>query len=459
MKSRTLLHLSDIHFKYRTSNTNYDLDDVIRHELERDATTKSAELGGTDAVIVCGDVAFGAVEQEYDIAYEWLQKLGDKVKSPDRPIQIWTVPGNHDIDWKKIEGNRNAERLRSQLRDSDVKDFNRELRKTLDDLNDRQTLLDPLEQYNIFANKLGCASGADPLYWEQPLLLNDGSTLRVRGLNSTIISARADDDQQEKTKLVLSSYQTKFFREDDIVFMTVCHHPLDWLKDRNDVDDWLNQHARIQLFGHRHIQRVTPIHDNLRIASGAVHPVREEPGWEPRYNFISIDVRFEQNRRWLHVEVHPRIWNDTSKQFVADNLGVQSRDLPLPARQPSSTAGRSGSELTNTETVASVLSAIEPDLLDVQYVQSGAEVRILNAGERLTSRYLSLPHNLQMEIAKKLGLQEEEEDKDLADTELYRRYFKRAKDKRLLEQFWSEVEIQYAQRGEEHFEENPFVGR
>lgn len=459
MKTRTILHLSDIHFRYATSNTSYDLDDVIRHELELDAIEKSAELGGTDAVIVCGDIAFGAVEQEYEMAYEWLRKLSDKAKSPGKQIQIWTVPGNHDIDWKKIEGDRNAQRLRTHLRNTNVNDLNREIRKALEDLGDRKTLLDPLEQYNIFATKLGCPSMADPLYWEQPMLLNDGSTLRVRGLNSTLLSSRDDSDQHQHTKLVLSGFQTNFLRDDSVIFMTVCHHPLEWLKDKDEVEDWFDAHSRIQLFGHRHVQRVRQVQDNLRVSSGAVHPVREENGWEPRYNFITLEVKFDQNRRWLHVEVHPRIWNDTSKKFLADNLGVQSRDLPLPARQPSISGARSStSGLTDTETVDAVVSAIEPDLLDEENVQSGAEVRILNAGQRLTSRYLSLPHSLQMEIATKLGLQADEEN-NLADTELYRRYFKRAKDRKLLEEFWSAVESQYAQRGEEHFEDNPFAGR
>lgn len=459
MKTRTLLHLSDIHFRYATSNTQFDLDETIRHELELDAAAKSSELGGVDAIVVSGDIAFGAAKEEYDIAYEWLHNLSEKTKTQGKQIQIWTVPGNHDVDWKKIDGNRNSERLRTHLRQTQVKDLNRELRKTLEDLSDRKLLFDPLEQYNIFATKIGCPSMADPLYWEQPLILNDGSTLRVRGLNSTLLSDRGDSDQQEPAKLVLSGFQTKFLRDDNVIFLTLCHHPLEWLRDKDAVEDWLDAHARIQLFGHRHIQRVRCVQDNLRIASGALHPVREEDGWEPRYNFITLEIRSDQKSRWLHVEVHPRTWNDTSKKFLADSLGVQSRDLPLPARQPSVSSGRSlSTDLIETETVAAVVSAIEPDLLDIENDLSGAEVRILNAGERLTSRYLSLPHSVQMVIASKLGLKEDE-DSTLADTELYRRYFKRAKDKQLLEQLWNEVENLYAERGEEHFEENPFVGR
>jgi len=459
MKARTLLHLSDIHFKHRTSNGSYDLDLVLRHELEIDATQMSTDLGGTDAILVCGDIAFGAVADEYVIAYKWLQELAETTKAKDKPIQIWTVPGNHDIDWKKIESDRNAQRLRTALRGVTVKKINPELKMALEDLHDRQTLFSPLEEYNRFATNLGCTSGADPLFWEQSLVLNDGSKLVVRGLNSSLLSDHFDSDEQEKTKLTLSGFQTNFLRDDNIIFMTMCHHPLEWIRDRDEVEDWFDAHARLQLFGHRHTHRIRNIEDNLRIASGAVHPDRSEDGWEPRYNFVRLEVRFEQDKRVLHVEIHPRIWSKSDKKFVADGTGVYSRDLSLPARKPSAASGRSlPVELKDTETVAAVVSAIESDLLDVESNQAGAEVRILNAGQRLTSRYLSLPHSLQMEIAAQLGLQQDE-DKDLADTELYRRYFKRAKEKQLLERLWSEVENRYAERGEAHFEENPFVGR
>jgi 3',5'-cyclic AMP phosphodiesterase CpdA len=457
MGALRFIHLSDIHFHYATSNGPYDLDDVIRHELVLNAVEGATELGGVEGVLVSGDIAFCGAHQEYNTAYQWLDKLCQATSCSIN--RVWTVPGNHDVDLTRIEGNRNAERLRATLRQTPTDQLNNEIRKTLEDVNDRQLLFEPLEQYNIFSTNLGCCSTANPLYWEHSVPLNDGSMLRVRGMNSTLVSDRNDSDKEEGRKLILSSFQTKFMRDDGVVDLTMCHHPLEWLRDRYDVEDWLDAHARVQLFGHRHVQRVRPVADNLRVAAGAMHPVRAEVGWEPRYNFITFEVKYDERGRWLHVEVHPRVWNDTIKRFMPDNIGIHARDLPLRDWHPSSSpSGATPPELTGHENLAGVVAAIRPDLLELENNQPLTEVSILNAGEKLTSRYMSLPHSLQREIARKLELIEAE-DKEASDTELYRRYFRRAKERKMLERLWNEVETVYADRGEEYTAENPFAGR
>jgi hypothetical protein len=457
MSALKFIHLSDIHFHYATSNGPYDLDDVIRHELVINAVEGAGELGGVDGVLVSGDIAFCGAHQEYDTAYQWLNYLCQETNCSIN--RVWTVPGNHDVDRKKIEGNRNAERLRALLRRTPTEQLNNEIRKTLEDVNDRQLLFEPLEQYNIFAANLGCCSTANPLYWEHNVPLNDGSTLRVRGMNSTLISDKDDSDKEDGKKLILSNFQTKFLRDDAVVHLTMCHHPLEWLRDRYEIEDWFDAHARVQLFGHRHVQRVKPVADNLRIASGAMHPVRDEPGWEPRYNFITLEVRYDERGRWLHVEVHPRVWNDTLKRFMPDNIGIHARDLPLTNwRLAPPSSSPSPAELTDHENLAAVVASIRSELLELEDNQSRTEVSILNAGEKLTSRYMSLPHSLQKQIARKLELLDDE-DIDVSDTELYRRYFRRAKERKLLERLWNEVESIYAERGEEYTAENPFAGR
>lgn len=450
------IQLSDIHFHYSTSGSSYDLDDVIRHELVLDAASRSNELGGVYGVLVSGDIAFSGRPNEYATAYNWLSELCREVGCSSQ--HVWTIPGNHDVDRSKIRGVRLTEMLHKQLRRTPLDDINSQVRSCLEDSESRKLMFAPLEHYNAFAANFGCCSTADPLYWTRDLSLNDNSKLRLWGMNSALVSDEHDREDFEEGKLILSSFQTNFKRADDVVHLTMCHHPLDWLRDRNSVMGWFDTHARVQLFGHRHVQRIVQVGDNIRIAAGAMHPDRGEAGWEPRYNFINLEVIRDALGRRLRVEVHPRVWNDTIKEFVLDSIGAYARELLLREWQPVSSPPPQPAELTDRETLATVVAAIKPDLLELERTEPHKEVSILNAGERLTSRYMGLPHNLQLQIARNLELLEDE-DKGASDTELYRRYFRRAKDRRLLERLWKEVEGIYVGQGEEPAAENPFAGR
>lgn len=450
-------HLSDIHFHYATSNSPYDLDRVIRHELVLDAAKMSADLNGVFGVLTSGDVAFSGKQSEYEIAYNWLNELCQAIGCSSK--HVWTVPGNHDVDRSRIKGVPLAEIIHQQLRQTLLREVNDQLRSLLSNAQSRKLLFDPLANYNAFAANFGCCSTADPLYWERDFPLNDGSTLRLRGMNSALVSDQNDTDENEVGKLILSNFQTNFERADDVIHATMCHHPPEWLRDRSAISDWFDAHARLQLFGHRHVQRIKLDADNVRVASGAMQPERNEAGWEPRYNVIGLEVVRDAQGRRLRIEIHQRVWNDTAKEFKPDNLGVYTRELPLKDRRPAASSKASQpAELGDDEEIAAVVAAIKPDLLELESIRPQEEVNIVKAGERLTSRYMSLPHSLQTQIARSLELYEEA-DRGAPDTELYRRYFLRAKERKLLERLWSEVESIYVERGEEPATVNPFAGR
>ncbi|MDQ3816181.1 MAG: metallophosphoesterase [Acidobacteriota bacterium] len=257
------IHLSDIHFRYGTSNTSYDLDDVIRHELMLDAVSECRRLGGVYGVLITGDIAFAGKANEYTIAYNWLDELCRSTGCPFN--HVLTVPGNHDVDRSKIKDVPLARMLHKQLRETPLSELHDAMKVTLENAQSRDLLFALLEDYNSFATKFGCCSTASPLYWVRNLPLNDGSILRLWGLNTVLVSDETDTNKNETGKLLLSNFQTNFKRDDGVVYLTLGHHPLDWLRDQENVEDWFDKHARIQLFGHRHVQRVKPIADNIRI--------------------------------------------------------------------------------------------------------------------------------------------------------------------------------------------------
>jgi 3',5'-cyclic AMP phosphodiesterase CpdA len=185
-----LLHLSDIHF--RTRRKNYDLDQFLRNELERDVKSLLAEVHHVHGIIVTGDVAYSGMPAEYAIARAWIQKLTVLLGSPSE--MVWTIPGNHDINQAFIKASPTLQTIHNDLRHVPMNALDSKLHGYLNDAVMETVLLQPLAAYNSFASAYGCTSTVDALMWQYKLPLNDGSFLRLNGLNSAVLSDHLDND-------------------------------------------------------------------------------------------------------------------------------------------------------------------------------------------------------------------------------------------------------------------------
>src|SRR3546814_6999522 len=102
-------------------------------------------------------------------------------------------------------------------------------------------LLRPLAAYNNFAKLFSCQIySPDHLYWKQDIDLDGGVKLRLNGLTSTLLSGRNGQDD-ERPHLYLSPLQTVLSPEDDVVNLVIAHHPPDWCKDTDEIEDDMNR--------------------------------------------------------------------------------------------------------------------------------------------------------------------------------------------------------------------------
>ena len=304
------LHLSDIHF-HSWSGSKFDLDEDLRIELLADAEQVAGKLGAPVGVLVTGDVAFAGAAEDYLHAKEWLAQLCARF---GRTIEIvWSVPGNHDVDRACVSKSALVRDQHSSLRNVLVSNLDGHLAGYLSDPEARDILFRPISEYNRFAGAFGCAiSGDKPVWSSEEFALSDGSTLRITGVNSTVVS----DGNDGVKNLVIGQYQVPH-RKAGVVDIVMCHHPPDCWRDQDTVESALDSRARVQLFGHKHKQRLTQINNTLRLSAGAVHPDRSEPSWQPRYNWLSLDVTRRGPERLLDVGVYPRVWGDDHR-FRAD---------------------------------------------------------------------------------------------------------------------------------------------
>lgn len=329
-KGITFLHFSDIHFN-KNSNSIYCLDTDLRNEmiLDVEEVLKKEQLQPY-GIIVCGDIAYSGQTKEYEIAEGFINELVNRLEINFE--HVFCVPGNHDVDQSVAKKSVSVYAVQKLLENADDNDFHAYLDKLREEAVETKddVLYRALKNYNDFSGKYmgNVASMEGP--WTHEIELDEGYILCLYGINSTIIS-NADDHFNRQAnnprKMRVGNHQIPK-RQDKKIFMTICHHPTDnW---GEDIAQILDERAMIQLYGHKHVQTLDANNRRIKIGTGALQPDRRETGWQPRYNFLTIEL----NSGRLEMMLYPRIWNESIRKFVKEDMscdaGQNSKKIVIP---------------------------------------------------------------------------------------------------------------------------------
>ena len=431
-----LLHLSDIHFKFYDKNGHLNLDKDLQNELLRDLTALIEKVGSLDVIIIGGDIAFSGSENEYSDADKWIENLCEATQCSVE--NVLCIPGNHDVEWSRIkpileEAQQSFKSLRSRI------NIDAKLAKFLVDEASCDTLLRPFTNYNNFAQKYGVVpEQKNKLYWEKRFEIDD-YVIRIRGVNSALVSNKSDDENT--SKLILGTHQSQIVREEKVINLIVCHHPPDWLYDGTDARNEMLARAKILFFGHKHAFEVNRIDEALILSAGAMQPPRDEPGWDPRYNVLEIEVVERDNFSNLSVKIWKRVWKANKQQcFVPDyGLGGSEFEVHLLRCDP-------------IKAPEIVLKEAPLILNDVKMKENDELInpKQPNPFRKLSYLFLSLPYHTKLQIAVDLGLISED-DKDSDEIKKAQAYLNRAKKDGKLLQLWDKINQVTPQKGQ-----NPF---
>ena len=430
MERLVLVHLSDIHFTRASGVSVHDLDKNVRNELVLDATKVAKKIGPVTGVLVTGDIAFSGSEAEFEHATNWLRDFCRAIGCPEE--SVWVVPGNHDVVRDKTK--RKLTRMLHEGVRKDGSDVDKELREIFCDAQSAAALLEPLADYNKFAGRFGCSISAEKHYWERDLTLACGTPVRLRGLTSVLVS----NEEDRRTGIVLGASQATVERAPGVLHMTLCHHPPDWLRDHDAVEDHLKSKVHIQLFGHKHSQRIDEINSKVRLVAGAMHPERNEGSWMPTYNFLEISRR-DSDR--IGLRVYQRQWNQPDTNFVPwrdPNSGYDHREFfwsgfPEPPKaEPHGIAPHASQG-------AAVAASVSSTVVATPVIGKDDAMPPPNYERRLTYRFLTLPFRHQITVAKNLDVLTDV-DRALSDEALFRVLFTRASERGLLRKLWAETE-------------------
>lgn len=434
----SFVHLSDIHFN-KFSGDKHDLDDDLRNEILRDLRENAKEIiDKPEGILVCGDIAFSGKSKEYENASRFLQEICKILEIPE--TSVFCVPGNHDIDQEVPKGSQGFRDMQSAIENDAVLD--KILSAYFHDPMYNSSLFHHIHEYNTkFASKFECNINAEKPNWKEDFSLNDSSILRIVGLNSVVISSDLDSD---KRLMVLGQYQIPQ-SEDGVAFISLCHHPPECWKDPDTMKDKLNERVCVQLYGHKHNQRISKVRNSLVIGSGATHPPRSEKNWKPRYNWLSICVEGSGEKRSLKVKIYPRILNDNNDRFIPDFNNCNGNNFieySLVLEKWESNKMQPTEE-TNTP---------KKSLIDTASEEVPQET-IQNPKRTLVYRFMELSYISRTSILSELDLINEE-DEGAEHVDLLGKILKEAQEKGILAEMWDKVN---STRSDDTYTENPFV--
>lgn len=321
----TYIQLSDIHFR-RYSGDAYDIDNDLRNEMIRDIRAcYLANQFCTAGVIVCGDIAFSGQDSEYEYADRFLEEVTNCINV--KPSCVFCVPGNHDVNQNIPKSSFLVELLQDHLEEAaDQIHLDYILSKIMRDRAAAEMLLSPIQAYQKFASKYVCNIDENKLFWEHVVKLNEKYNLKLVGINSALISS-AKDHASRTTERKMRIGQCQLPRRtDNTVLLTICHHPPEcWKDEQYELQNKLDARVNLQLYGHKHMLRLSANKSCLTVCSGAVHPDRFEGEWIPTYNWITLDIKEDDGKEYLDIHIVPRMYDPQTNQFQ-DNTEIKSEE-------------------------------------------------------------------------------------------------------------------------------------
>ncbi|MFN3171234.1 MAG: metallophosphoesterase [Hyphomicrobiales bacterium] len=343
------LHLSDIHFSSQEVSRDDDPNGALRDDIVDDVKKMREKIGRpADAILISGDIAFAGAQEEYEFAANWLKDLLCPAAGCGMD-DIFVIPGNHDVDRGKTASRMHAD-ARETLRRLNGDEADDVLREYLSEPTSSQLIFAPLENFNLFATQFECAIGpydhnhpeVKP-YVRKSWTLNDGSKLMFWGFSSVLVSDRFD----EVGNMFVDPMGAQILREDGVTHAVMCHHPYNWLRNGGTFQARLEAVTRLQLFGHEHTRRIEEGRRFTTIRAGAIQPERDDPDWDPGYNWIDLSVETKPDEeRWLNVGIWVRKWEGHRFMAVPDPDDNEQWSVPHqlprwtgPVDVPAATAG------------------------------------------------------------------------------------------------------------------------
>jgi len=271
-----LLHLSDSHIK-----NNCQI--LSRHSAIAATLRPLLSLTRRVLVVYTGDIVNSGKMDEFVMASTFLTNLMEDIsKDFSGPIEIITVPGNHDGDFKnsKTTRTRLINGIRSEQNPQIDSDFICEC-------------TEPLENYYKFNDSLG-ASGktfSDKLWAEYRYIIGE-KALRFSAMNASWISTVPES----KAELIFPIEHYASHQEDSAsINILLMHHPLNWYAQASyhPLREMVKAHYQLVMSGHEHTAATNIIADQEQQSSVYFEASALENGELSSFSVLLLDLNSE----------------------------------------------------------------------------------------------------------------------------------------------------------------------
>ncbi len=312
------IHLSDIHF-HKSSGNEGDIDEELRNTLRTDLKLNAKNnLCKIEGILVGGDIAFSGQEKEYEIAKDFFKDMVSDLGIDEK--NIYCVPGNHDVNQELTKSSISLLNAQTEIEKAKTLDSaDLLLEKYIEDPASPDLLFKSIENYNNFVAAYRCNINHKKLTWTAEFPLDNDMRLKIWGMNSCIISSYLDQKNNAAIREMIIGQRQIPSYEDNVIWVSLCHHPIECWKFADEIQAKLDKRIDIQLYGHKHEQKINKGSDRLVLGAGAAQPPRGKP-WNPRYNWISFECIKKDDGRYIKVKIFPRVLSEDRNNFEPDKL-------------------------------------------------------------------------------------------------------------------------------------------
>lgn len=392
------LQISDIHFTDVTGNDDdYKL---MKGKFLEDIGVCKGLMGKVDRILICGDIAFAGMDNQYKEARTFINKICEKTECED----LLLVPGNHDKKWDVYK------RARMMMRDSLLKGKSTKLllESKVNEPMAIGILLAPFKQYYKLALDNTCISdmaltatgfpesdqemdkmpkfkSSDALYWTKNLGDLKGYSVYIHGSNTSLLSDQDDGESKNlkngKHLQVLPLQAYNVVGKLNEIHIIMLHHPMSEIIDGKDIGKDLDNRFQLQFFGHAHKQSSSD-DGVIKIYSGAFQPEEEEDKSEyfPVYNIIEVDVVEEGGKPFLKVDVYSRKWDGAKFDEFAEETKTGMNALKVELKHNDAwekTMERIKGEQNDEGNLKEAKLDVYPSAVKSRFLRSGKEGKII----------------------------------------------------------------------------------
>jgi len=300
----TWLHISDIHLhpitEWRDSIARGGLLSYLAQTFDRNDSLRP------DLIFCTGDIAYGEISSsplsdQYEQAKTFLDELLAVCGRSNIPLakdHLFVVPGNHDVNRKRINSHAQAALTQwAKAAPDHALAINQEINDYSQEFKDAIRRLDEYAQF--VREYLPHQQDAKGRHCYTNIVDINGLKVGIAGFNSAWSCAGPEDD---RTVWLAAEWQfnaaLKEIGHADVRIGLV-HHPVDWLNeaDRDIATRRISTDFHFWLHGHSHNAWVVPAQSHVIIAAGAVSAQANN---EFGINLVHINLSESQGTVDLH---------------------------------------------------------------------------------------------------------------------------------------------------------------